>query len=371
MLSALPPTLVAILQGQFISLLIAGTGVFASLLSDSTPNANFPLFMNFCNYSLLSLFLLRRCAPCAPAEGEGAGLLLVVDDSQHGEPLQLPAAPPRWWWYLLTAVLDVQANYLVLLAYNYTTLTSVMLLDCFTIPITMALSYTLLRCRYTPRHLAGAAVCLVGLAVIVSTDSTDDEHADDPLRGDLLCLGGALLYAASNVLQEYLVKQDRDAFRGALGGYGMLIAGAQCLLVDLPHMHPEAFTTETVLAMVGFVVCLFLMYVNTSAFLTSSDATLFNLSLLSSDCYAVLYTYLAEGYLVRWTYFLALALVIVGLAVYHTERAPGHWEEDRERASSGTGGQKERNMSISSSSRFEYNPIGGREDDYSTADSVA
>lgn len=57
---SLSPTTIALLHGQWISILIAGTGVFATLLSSTTPSSNFPLLMNFCNYSVLSLFLLRR-----------------------------------------------------------------------------------------------------------------------------------------------------------------------------------------------------------------------------------------------------------------------------------------------------------------------
>ena len=42
---------------------------------------------------------------------------------------------------------DVEANACVVLAYSYTTLTSVMLLDCFTIPCVMVLSRVALKAR--------------------------------------------------------------------------------------------------------------------------------------------------------------------------------------------------------------------------------
>lgn len=43
--------------------------------------------------------------------------------------------------YLLLAFLDVEANFLVTKAYQYTSITSVTLLDCFTIPAVMVLSW--------------------------------------------------------------------------------------------------------------------------------------------------------------------------------------------------------------------------------------
>lgn len=45
-----------------------------------------------------------------------------------------------WWRYALLSIADVEANYFVVLAYQYTSITSVMLIDCFTIPCVMLLS---------------------------------------------------------------------------------------------------------------------------------------------------------------------------------------------------------------------------------------
>jgi len=54
------PLAKALIQGQWISVLIAGTGIFATILSDTTPSSNFPTFLNCCNYILLSTFLCRK-----------------------------------------------------------------------------------------------------------------------------------------------------------------------------------------------------------------------------------------------------------------------------------------------------------------------
>ncbi len=52
------------------------------------------------------------------------------------------------------------------------------------------------------------------------------------------------------------------------------------------------------------------------------DSIVFNLSMLTSDVYAVLFTLLFHGYLVSWLYFLAFALVLVGLVLYYSETPP-------------------------------------------------
>lgn len=239
------------------------------------------------------------------------------------------------YWYMFAAILDVEANYLVILAYNYTTITSVMLLDCFTIPCAMVLSYLFLGCRYNYKHILGTAICLLGLACIVINDSAmaaaDDDGAagSNPVLGDVLCLCGAVLYASSNVLQEHLVKfHNREEFLGHLGCFGFAIAAVQCAVVDLPRMRRAHFTGKVVGATAGFVVCLFLMYTNTTAFLQQGDAVLFNLGLLTSDVYAVVFSYFFSGYLVGWLYFVAFALVIVGLVLYHSQPQPLHIGRD-------------------------------------------
>jgi len=115
-----------LVRGQVISVLIAGTGVFATLLSDCNPTANFPTFMNFLNYLLLSVYMIKRVVKISYCR-------IVVS------PLSEITLSNPMHIYAFAALLDVEANFLVLTAYNYTSITSIMLLDCFTIPCAMLL----------------------------------------------------------------------------------------------------------------------------------------------------------------------------------------------------------------------------------------
>lgn len=46
--------------------------------------------------------------------------------------------------------------------------------------------------------------------------------------GDMLCLGGSMLYAVANVSEEFLVKQhSRMEYLGMVGLFGSLISGVQ------------------------------------------------------------------------------------------------------------------------------------------------
>ncbi|MGH0149803.1 UNVERIFIED_CONTAM: hypothetical protein FKN15_016116 [Acipenser sinensis] len=71
---------------------------------------------------------------------------------------------------MLLGIVDVEANYMVVKAYQYTTLTSVQLLDCFVIPVLMALSWFILRTRYRVIHYVAVCICLLGVGAMVGAD---------------------------------------------------------------------------------------------------------------------------------------------------------------------------------------------------------
>ena len=110
-----------------------------------------------------------------------------------------------WWKYALLALVDVEANYLVVRAYQYTTIESVALLDCFAIPCVMALSAVVFGVRYRAAHIVGVATCLGGLALLVVSDIVTQRNAganagaSSKVTGDVLTLCGAALYAVSNL----------------------------------------------------------------------------------------------------------------------------------------------------------------------------
>ena len=160
-------------HGQFISILIAGTGFFASLLSSQ--NVNTPMLQSLLNYVLLSTCLVRFVVnrPHPPT-------------SCFQIKLQWP-----WWMYLGVAILDVEANVLVVTAYQYTSITSIMLLDCFSIPCVMLLSKLFLHAQYRAQHVAGVAICVFGLVLTVISDilqNGGDANPKGALYGDILCL---------------------------------------------------------------------------------------------------------------------------------------------------------------------------------------
>lgn len=63
----------------------------------------------------------------------------------------------------------------VVKAYQYTSLTSVMLLDCWTIPSVIFLTWMFLKTKYRMKKFVGVATCVAGLVLVVFSDV----HAGD------------------------------------------------------------------------------------------------------------------------------------------------------------------------------------------------
>ena len=86
------------------------------------------------------------------------------------------------WSYLLVSMADVFANYLMVKAFQDTSLTSAMLLDCFALPCCALLSYLFLGVRYSKRHLFGVLLCVIGLVLnVVSDTMMRTNHSSNPL----------------------------------------------------------------------------------------------------------------------------------------------------------------------------------------------
>ncbi|KAK8636797.1 hypothetical protein V6N13_064234 [Hibiscus sabdariffa] len=81
----------------------------------------------------------------------------------------------KWYYYVVLGLVDVEANFLVVKAYQYTSITSVVLLDCWSIPCVMFLTFIFLKTKYRFRKIAGVVVCVAGLVMVVFSDV----HAGD------------------------------------------------------------------------------------------------------------------------------------------------------------------------------------------------
>lgn len=249
--------------------------------------------------------------------------------------------------YFVMALLDVEANYFTFLAYRYTSLTSVALIDAVAIPSSMLFSRLLLRRSYKITHFLGAIICITGVVVNVLIDYEDDksnkyyEQDDDggqiennfpyQLQGDMLAFIGATIYGLNDVLTERAVKHIGGVkeYLSMLGLFGTLISLAQGIIVDR-HAVTNFFTRdEDVCSATRGFGLLFasaffgvLSYIGGCNFLAESEAAFYNLSLLTGDLWVVAFTVAVQSFIPSSQFWFALVLIFAGVILYEASGEP-------------------------------------------------
>lgn len=265
--------------------------------------------------------------------------------------IRLSARP---YVYIGMALLDVYANYFTVLAFRYTTITSVTLLDALAIPSAMILSRVCLKREYSWIHLGGAFLCMVGVILNVFQDYEDEvkykmKHQDDTddndafpykLKGDIMAVLGGVLFGASSVVGEVAVRDlgGPNEYVGMLGFFATIICIIQTILIerdDIADFFGSESTAEGTLhcnqgtariLLVAFVIINVVNYLGRAWFLQVSEAAFLNLSLLTGDMWSVLFSVFAEKILPHAFFYVALAITLSGVVVY--EMAPSPIQDD-------------------------------------------
>lgn len=183
--------------GQALAFLMSLTGVSTTFLVNN--DASYPLLQSVTSYAFIAavyvplfLFVLRRNRNKSFANFHFFN---------------------KWWKYAIVAIIDLEANYCVVMAYQYTDMMSVQILDCFTVPCVLVLSFFVLKMRFAVTHIAGCVTAIGGLILLVVLDADGLSRSGkgvSPVLGDMLCLLSSVLYATSNVLTEWFIKPSRS-----------------------------------------------------------------------------------------------------------------------------------------------------------------
>ncbi|KAK9290380.1 hypothetical protein L1049_008549 [Liquidambar formosana] len=291
--------LYVVFLGQVVSFVLAITSFTSSLISNLGVDA--PLTQSFFTYLGLalvygSIMLYRRKRLLVP-----------------------------WYWYALLGFVDVQGNYLVNKAFQFSSLTSVTILDCWTIAWVIILTWIFLGTRYSLWQLFGAAVSVLGLGLVLLSDAgVGGEGGSKPLLGDTLVITGTVFFAVSNVTEEFCVKKkDLVEVVSMLGVFGSIVSVCEISIVERESLESVQWSADIILAFFGFALSCFMFYSLVPFVLKISGATMFNLSVLTSDMWAVVFRIFIYHQQVDWLYYLSFALVVFGLIIYaKTEKDP-------------------------------------------------
>ena len=326
----------AVVIAQFLSLLLTVTGVTSAHLANAGINA--PTTQSFFNYLLLTIVC-------------GSIHAWNMRAKRHASQQKSPILTNPIYIYFLLAFLDVEANTLVTSAYQYTSISSVTLLDSFTIPVVMLLSYIVFKSRYKAGHIVGAILCTSGLGLLVVSDGFSNSGGSNPILGDILVILGAIVYGICNVSQEKVLSNKTSQWEllAALGFFGSLIAGLQALLLERQMWSSGSqvkWDGSLIGAMAGFAISLFIFYLLVPQVLLLGGSAVLNLNLLTADLWAALsreFLGLGQGF-DGWSlsaFLIAFSAEVVGLSLYARSGESRQEGDDNLNSSGGEGDREE------------------------------
>lgn len=363
----------AIITGQMIALaLTLGNAASSCLANDyqvSIPNIQTGIVYLLLSFHLVFLhYRQNRNVDNCNKHGESG---LVIDDMREEElgveskhtrnvvtsitaieykfPFTCLNLHAPWHTYALLSVLDVEANYLAMLSFRHTTLSSSMLLTSLSVLSTVALRTCIMgggRGKIGGQRLFGMILCLIGGCLWLRREFLQQQRSDEGLHndndddddglhvnmvyGDLLAVSAACIYGLNDVLAEYFLKQASNTdveYVGMLGLFGSLFS----LCVQAPllgewdrirtllrEMHHDESNTETILILLlSFIIMLYYFYTQAVWYMSRYDATSLNLNVQTGPLWAVaIELFSIGGGSPPVMFFFSFAMIVVGVFLY-------------------------------------------------------
>jgi solute carrier family 35 protein F1/2 len=237
------------------------------------------------------------------------------------------------WRYFLVSLVDLEANFFFILAYQYTSIVSIQLLDCFSLPCVILISVMFFNGSYKNFQFIAVAVCIAGVVLLVLADhhyqSTESSRAS-PLIGDLFALLGASMYALSSTLVEKISKSEFGSrsknvsvvieLNCVMGVIGWVLAYIQAFLLgEFQNLSATPRDSSIGSFFFGFAFSVFSFYSIAPFLLRFSSAAVMNISLMTADFWSIVAAFLIFSHEFHFLYFVSLMIVLGSIFLYHKE----------------------------------------------------
>ncbi|KAG8958046.1 hypothetical protein FRC00_003111 [Tulasnella sp. 408] len=128
---------------------------------------------------------------------------------------------------------------------------------------------------------------------------------------------GATLYGFTNATEEKFVRNSPlYEVVGQLGMWGTLINGIQASGLEWKNMRDSTWNGATVGLLIAYTAAMLILYTVAPILYRMASSTYYNLSLLSSDFYGLLFGLFLYHYRPYFLYFISFPVTIIGLIVY-------------------------------------------------------
>ncbi|KAL4973921.1 hypothetical protein BDW66DRAFT_153406 [Aspergillus desertorum] len=297
---------VTLLLGQFLAVANTGTNTFNTLLANK--DTNIPAFQTFFNYSLLNIIFTSYTI------------------YKYGIRGWFEMLWKRGWKYIILSFCDVEGNYFMVLAYEYTTMLSAQLINFWAIVVVVVVSFLFLRVRYHISQVLGILICIGGMGILIASDHIQGTNGGNfsrgsQIKGDLFALLGASFYGLANTGEEFFVS-TAPVYEviGQMGFFGMIINGVQAAIFDRKSIQHAHWDGQVGGYLTGYTLCLSIFYSTAPLLFRLASAAFFNISLLTMNFWGVIIGIRVFHYSVHWMYPIAFVLIIVGQLVYYLGR---------------------------------------------------
>lgn len=344
--------------GQLVSLFSMASLIMAKYLV--VHDVSTPSFLNCCFYILLAITCLsyswrqqgkqfkqqqsldgNSTAGAEPTTPPGSPLITPTRmwsssqlENPEQEPQQSQIKPcqqndgeQRWWVYPLVAFFDLQANCMAVHSLAFADYVTVGLMLNLTIPFVSMLSCVARGRKYSWRHAAGCVLASAGgLALFLDSYYRDQSDASSQqLYGCFMALLAAFLYGASNMTNQVCLKvHGVDAVIESLGmisAWASGLAMTQMVLLERAQVTAIEWTSDVSLCFAAYIVAMLAFYALVSLLPQTFTPPMYNLSILASNLYLALASVYLFGEKPHDYFFLALALVLIGLTMHCIEHA--------------------------------------------------
>ncbi|KAJ5775433.1 uncharacterized protein N7511_000444 [Penicillium nucicola] len=297
---------IVLVLGQILAIANTATGTFTTLLGEE--DWAITAFQTFLNYVLLNAIFTPYTIYRYGFKG---WLQLIWRDG---------------WKYIILAFCDVEGNYFIVLAYNYTTMLSAQLINFWAIVVVVILSFLFLKVRYHISQILGILICIGGMGILIGSDHLTGTNGGDvshghQIKGDLFALLGATFYGFTNTGEEYFVS-TRPVYEvlGQMSFFGMIINGVQAGIFDRHSFATAHWDGKVGGYLTGYTLCLSMFYMLAPLLFRLSSAAFFNISMLTMNFWGVIIGVEVFHYHIHWMYPIAFVLIIVGQLIYFIGR---------------------------------------------------
>ncbi|KAI6002815.1 solute carrier family 35 member SLC35F1/F2/F6 [Pisolithus albus] len=337
-----PSFIRSILYGQALSVALT----FVSVLTTELVDRNWVLPSTQVFFSYASLFIVYTPYTVYKYGLKGWCKLLVHDGWKCPFSSQrVPETAPHTLLDLILTLGDFEAGYLYIKAFAYTDLMSCMLLDAWTIPVCMFVCWAAMHVQYHWTQILGVVICIGGLALLVTSDLLTGKNGGPTRRGegDGFMLAASTLFGFVNAAEEFYVRRSplyeasatarKEPFflrnngrnaqvLGQMGLWGMVASFVQSLILERQKWKTSTWDGATAGLLIGNAISTFIMYTLQMMLFRVASSPYFNISLLTSDFYGLLFGLFLFHYSPYWLYFVAFAIVISGLVIYFWHATP-------------------------------------------------